>query len=108
MIQKRKSIIIKLLICLIIIGITMLIKGVISNAAPSLYEVGELDIDGGTGISSYPELYLFGEQFCAYHGMNLIRTEDGGKFSTPIVHYNRNYALYYNETISYQPDETYE
>ena len=48
MIQKRKSIIIKLLICLIIIGITMLIKGVISNAAPSLYEVGELDIDGGT------------------------------------------------------------
>ena len=40
--------------------------------------------------------------------MNLIRTEDGGKFSTPIVHYNRNYALYYNETISYQPDETYD
>ena len=65
MIQKRKSIIIKLLICLIIMGITMLIKGVISNAAPSLYEVGELDIDGGIGITSYPELYLFGEQFCA-------------------------------------------
>ena len=109
MIQKSKNIIIKLLICVIIIGIFILIKGVTSNAAaPSLYEVGELDILGGEGITSYPELYLFGEQFCADHGMNLIRTEDGYKFSTPIVHYNRNNAAYYNEVISYQPDETYD
>lgn len=108
MIEKKKKIIIKILIFLSIIGVAILINSSISNAAaPSTYQVGELDINGGTGISSYPELYLFGQLFCADHGKTLIRTDDGSKGGTSIVHYNRNYAAYYNETITYQPNETY-
>ena len=100
---KEKKIIKKLLISLIIIFALMTIKSISSNA----FTMGTLDINGGTGITSYPETYLFGEYYCADHSLHLARTEDGTKNTSPIVHYNRNYAAYYNEEITYSYNATY-
>ena len=103
MIEKRKKVIIKILFSLLAILMLMIIKSTSSKA----FTMGSLDINGGIGITAYPETYLFGEYYCADHSLHLARTEDGTKNTSPIVHYNRNYAPYYNEEILYSSYATY-
>ena len=101
---KENKIIRKILISLIIIFALMIIKSISSNA----FTMGTLDINGGQGITSYPQTYLFGEYYCVDHSLHLARTEDGTKNTSPIVHYNRNYAAYYNEEITYSYNTTFD
>ena len=105
MIKTKKRIILKILVCLLIALGIMLIKS-ISLAADS-FKMGTLDIHDGEGITAYPETYLFGEYYCVDHSLHLARTEDGTKNTSPIVHYNRNHAAYYNEEITYLYNATY-
>ena len=57
MMEKRKSVLIKILFSLIIAMAFCIINSKSSNA----FTMGNLDINGRTGITSYPQTYLFGE-----------------------------------------------
>ena len=96
MIQKSKSIIIKLLICVLAVLALMIIKSGSSQALT----IGTLDFEGGEGIPLSPETYLFGDYWCVDHALNLVRTE-GNKFNS-IVHINRTNTSYYNESNDYE------
>ena len=102
MIQKRKGIILKLLICFLAVLVLMIIKGTTSQA----FTMGSLDIHGGEGITSGPEAYLFGDYYCINHDKNLTRTEDGSKWAPTIVYRNRRNGNYYNEEIDYAVKDT--
>ena len=95
--EKRKGIIIKILFSVLVVFILMIIKSNTSNA----FTMGSLDINGGEGITSGPQPYLFGNYYCIDSSLPLTRTEDGTKNTSPIVHYNRQNNSYYNEEITY-------
>lgn len=96
MIEKKKSIITKLLISVSVLLVFMIIKSGSSQALT----IGELDFNGGEGIPLAPETYLFGDYWCVDHSLNLVRTE-GNKFNS-IVHINRTNSSYYNESNDYE------
>ena len=104
MMERKKSIIKKILLSLIVIFALMIIKSISSQA----FTMGSLDIHGGEGISAGPQPYLFGEYYCIDHSLPLTRTEDGTKNSAKIVHFNRVNGSYYNEQITYEESGTYE
>ena len=66
--KKRKiSIIIKILFSLLVIVALMILKSSSSEA----FMMGSLDSEGGEGLSSAPEPYLFGEYYCVNHSLHL-------------------------------------
>ncbi len=97
MIEKKKSLVKKILFMLMIIIAVILINSTDSQA----FIMGSLDIDGGQGITAAPEPYLFGDYFCTNHSLPLVRTEDGTKNSEKVVYINRLNGTYYNEEIYY-------
>ena len=103
MIEKRKSIIRKLLFIVLSIISLMIISNTKASAAsfPNSFNMGTLDLFGGEGITSGPETYLFGDYYCGNHNLPLTRTEDGTKGGRKLVHLNRNNSSYYNEQITY-------
>ena len=96
--KKRKiSIIIKILFSLLVIVALMILKSSSSEA----FMMGSLDSEGGEGLSSAPEPYLFGEYYCVNHSLHLSRTEDGTKNTPTIVYRNRLNGNYYNQKNRY-------
>ena len=104
MIQKRKGIILKLLICFLAVLVLMIIKGTTSQA----FTQGSLDVDGGTGMPIAPEPYQEGDRWCSNHANHLVVTADGTKNTSPIVHINRiKGSDYYNQETNYTQDVTF-
>ena len=102
MIEKKKSLVKKILFMLMIILAFILVNSSDSQA----FTIGSLDIFGGEGITSYPEPYLFGDYYCGNHALPLTRTEDGTKGGRKLVHFNRINGAYYNQQITYSLSET--
>ena len=101
MIEKRKGIILKLLICFIAVLALMIIKGTTSQA----FTQGGIDVDGSTGMPIAPEPYQEGDRWCSNHANHLVVTEDGTKNTSPIVHINRiKGSDYYNQESTYTED----
>ena len=97
MMERKKSLLKKIVFTLMIIVAFILINGSDARA----FTMGSLDVNGGEGISSGPQPYLFGDYYCIDYSRPLTRTEDGTKNSNRIVYQNRNNGNYYNEEIQY-------
>ena len=97
MIERKKSLLKKIVFMLMIIGAFILINSSDSQA----FTMGSLDVNGGEGITAGPQPYLFGDYYCIDYSRPLTRTEDGTKNSNRIVYQNRNNGNYYNEEIQY-------
>ena len=97
MIERKKSLLKKIVFMLMIIVAFILINSSDSQA----FTMGSLDVNGGEGISAGPQPYLFGDYYCIDYSRPLTRTEDGTKNSNRIVYQNRNNGNYYNEEIQY-------
>lgn len=102
MIENKKSFLKKVLFILLAIAIFMILNSSKSQA----FVMGSLDIYGGEGLTSAPEPYHFGDYFCINHDLNLVRTEDGSKYSRLMAYRNRINGNYYNQEIDYANSAT--
>lgn len=100
--EKTKQTAKKLIFIFLISIVFILINSTNSEA----FTMGSLDTEGGEGITSGPQPYLFGEYYCANNALPLTRTEDGTRNSDAMVFKNRKTSGYYNEEISYDDSET--
>ena len=55
------------------------------DAGGSDFTLGQLDINGGKGISGAPQPYYFGNYYCIDHNTPLTRTKDGTKSAAYLV-----------------------
>ena len=102
MVERKKSLLKKIVFMLMIIVAFILINSSDSQA----FTMGSLDVNGGEGITAGPQPYYFGDFFCIDHSLPLTRTEDGTKNTTQIVYRNRINGDYYNEEIEYNSSGT--
>ena len=104
MIEKKKSLVKKILLMLMIILAFILVNSSDSQA----FTMGKFDFKGGEGLTAGPQPYLFGEYYCINHALPLTRTLDGTKASEIVVYNNRNNGGYYNQEIDYDLSNTFE